>query len=1142
MCAERQRVSVKPSYLILLLLLALVGPASVSADITYTLIDPGSWPADIRSQIEFSIAEAVGLYNQHGSFNKQLYIRYSTWPGVTAEANFNGDLTFGSLRGTRVALHEMAHTLGCGTIGEWGGLMVNGRWAGAHATNMVRLFDGGGAWLYGDKWHFWPYGLNYDNEDGTLNRIRHIRIVASLIGDMGFLSFISEPISQTVQAGATGVFSVNAVNPHGYAWYKQGNPNPLTNGGNISGAASPMLQIVNVQAADEGLYYCVASRSGTAPQASRRARLVVGRLVSHLKFAGNTYDSVGPNYGTVTGAPVYTTGKIGQAIDLNGTSDYVTLPAGAADTDDMTVAAWVHWDGGNHWQRIFDFGNNTSQYATLTPRSGNNTLRFILRNGGGEQMVETAQLATGQWVHVAVTLSGETAIIYVNGAAAAQAGGITINPGDFSPRINYVGKSQFAADALFNGCIDEFRIYSYALNSTDIGTLYAGLPISPSPTATAAGVRTQSQLTWAGGAGGETAWQVYLGTSQAAILTATPASAEYLGVRTQEQLATPMLSANRAYYWRIDPILPDGSVLKGRIWSFTTGNATAWLGPKFSAFIIPKPDAAENAVYDQSLAEDAVTAGASSFQKIAGPGWLAIASDGRITGTPDEGSAGQTFCTVRITDASGRADEAAVSIRVQDTCSGTKGVDDLTRFAEDWLYAGPAFSPADLDQNQAVDMADWSLFAADWNYPADPGLAAAWTMDDAFGETIREKTGRYPAAAKNMNTLWRPVETIVGRTSPCLTFDGIDDYAEAENYKGITGSASRTCIAWVKTTHISGEILTWGDAVPGGKWIIRVNETGSLRAEVQGGYLYGTTPVNDGKWHHIAVVLENDGAPNIANARLYVDGRREPIAEAVERAVNTAAAQDVRIGAFNVGPRYFRGMIDEVRIYDYAFSDAEIAALTQYGLTAYWPFDDGRGSIAAEAVFGFDGVLVNMDDSNWTAGRHMNALCFNGTDEYVAVPGYKGISGIASRTCTAWVKSAGAAGNDQVIVSWGSSVAGGRWMFRLQAAGEPAVAVGGGYAAGALPVTDNQWHHVAAVLDSDGTPSVDEILFYVDGVLQTTLPVNAHPINTGNTESVYIGKLNSTTFPSYFNGLLDDVNIYNRALSGIEIGAMATEQ
>ncbi|WP_082614769.1 OmpL47-type beta-barrel domain-containing protein [Paenibacillus sp. Soil787] len=195
--------------------------------------------------------------------------------------------------------------------------------------------------------------------------------------------------------------------------------------------------------------------------------------LSLYSFEGNANNSFGSSPGTVNGTPVYSAGKVGQAISLNGTNSYVQLPQAhpLSTYDAITVSAWVYWNGSSQWQRIFDFGNNTNQYMFLSPKSGSNTLRFAIKNGGSEQIVETSQLAAGQWAHVAVTLGGGTAKLYVNGELKATKSGFTIKPSDIKPNLNYIGKSQFS-DPLFNGMIDEFRVDNSVLSADDIKAVY----------------------------------------------------------------------------------------------------------------------------------------------------------------------------------------------------------------------------------------------------------------------------------------------------------------------------------------------------------------------------------------------------------------------------------------------------------------------------------------------------------------------------------------------------------------------------------------------------------------------------------------------------------------------------------------------
>ncbi|QYR22776.1 carbohydrate-binding protein [Paenibacillus sp. sptzw28] len=196
--------------------------------------------------------------------------------------------------------------------------------------------------------------------------------------------------------------------------------------------------------------------------------LLAGNPLSLYSFEGNADNAFGSANGTVSGTSSYKDGIVGKAIELNGTNSYVTLPSThpLSGYDQITLSTWVYWKGGNAWQRIFDFGNGTNQYMFLTPRSGSNTLRFAIKNGGGEQIVQTSQLAANTWVHVAVTLGNGTEKLYVNGVEQASTN-VTIKPSDFKPKQNYLGKSQYA-DPLFGGMLDEFRIYDHVLSADEI--------------------------------------------------------------------------------------------------------------------------------------------------------------------------------------------------------------------------------------------------------------------------------------------------------------------------------------------------------------------------------------------------------------------------------------------------------------------------------------------------------------------------------------------------------------------------------------------------------------------------------------------------------------------------------------------------
>jgi hypothetical protein len=147
---------------------------------------------------------------------------------------------------------------------------------------------------------------------------------------------------------------------------------------------------------------------------------------------------------------------------------YLQLPYEVASHDELTFCAWVKCLSlSSSWQRIFDFGNGTSQYMFLPPNAGS-TMRFAIKNGGQEQTLDCPKLPVVKWKHVAVAIGKEKTTIYIDGEEAASTTDITIRPSDIRPAMNFLGRSQFDSDPAFTGTIQDVRIYNYALTAEEV--------------------------------------------------------------------------------------------------------------------------------------------------------------------------------------------------------------------------------------------------------------------------------------------------------------------------------------------------------------------------------------------------------------------------------------------------------------------------------------------------------------------------------------------------------------------------------------------------------------------------------------------------------------------------------------------------
>jgi hypothetical protein len=203
-------------------------------------------------------------------------------------------------------------------------------------------------------------------------------------------------------------------------------------------------------------------------------------------------------------------------------------------------------------------------------------------------------------------------------------------------------------------------------------------------------------------------------------------------------------------------------------------------------------------------------------------------------------------------------------------------------------------------------------------------------------------------------------------------------------------------------------------------------------------------------------------------------------------------------------------------------------AHAQSGLVAAWGFDEGAGTTVADASG--NNNTGTLSDATWTSqGRFGNALSFNGTSALVLVNNSASLQLTTGMTLEAWVYPT------TTLVYWKALIQKEADAYLLTASSNQHRPAAGGTLNGdccpvvyaAAPLAVNTWTHVAATYDGS------QLRMYTNGVLVSSAPasgsfqVNTNPLRIGG----------NTYASEFFPGRLDEVRIYNRALSQAEIQA-----
>ena len=221
----------------------------------------------------------------------------------------------------------------------------------------------------------------------------------------------------------------------------------------------------------------------------------------------------------------------------------------------------------------------------------------------------------------------------------------------------------------------------------------------------------------------------------------------------------------------------------------------------------------------------------------------------------------------------------------------------------------------------------WSPVARVKTTAAPPPVI--WSMDEGAGKTIKDGAGRHEGVIHG-TAAWG--EGVAGKA---LHLDG-KSYVQLDHADDLRSSGNFTWAAWIRTTH-GGTVLARSGAdrqwQQGGK--VLFVENGRLRFDVGWvGAAGAETPVADGKWHHVAVVVSALAADD--NIRCYVDGRLSGRGR-----LNTAQYNDerlpVRIGFCNenfpLGQSGFVGDLDDLRWYGYALGPDAVSWIYRHLLS-----------------------------------------------------------------------------------------------------------------------------------------------------------------------------------------------------------------
>ena len=697
---------------------------------------------------------------------------------------------------------------------------------------------------------------------------------------------------------------------------------------------------------------------------------------SILDSSGSDYHA-DPN-GTMTAGDLVT-GQMGNALDFDsGTSDYLDIDSFTENfTTGLTISAWVDHDAMNNWSRVMDFGNSSANNNILLANSGATTnVGFEVYTGGSSGgSIITAGWNTSAWQKVDATIAvGNSAAVYMDGSSIGTG---TINlPSTVTRTLNYIGRSNWGADAYLDARVDELRIATLARSAEWIETEYHNqsdntgfwtvatvesnnpptevLSFIPPDNGFATSLDQNFVINFNAPVDIQTGNIEIRHASNGGLFdTIDVATAGLTGNGTSiiGFTASSTLSIGTGYYVQIDATAFSNyvGISNATTWNFTTAH---WLeGFNYRIPITNNGNDIQSNLTDFPLYLDLnLLDGTNFFDQVHSSG-----SDIRITDSTGNGEL--AFELVEL-DTSSNGGE--IHFKASSLTSGT-----ASTF---YIYYG---------NGDATAYDNGDSFGSDnvWtnNYEA------VYHMDDnpdsfnAIDSTSNDRFGTYAGPMNSGNV-------VTGQLGSAIDFDGSADFIDT-NYTFVTGSNQRTVSTWFNAdafdTGFDDAIYMQYSTTAGARFLIALEDSAVSIGFDSHRVITPKATLSTGTWYYINTVVPS-GATTTSQVLVYIDGTNQALTDEAgsSQTLNTDVV-DAFFGARNGTTEFSDTRLDEMRISSVARSAGWILTeyhnqsdnpgfwsigtteenVTSISVVSFIPPDNGTAaSVTADLQVKFDGV------------------------------------------------------------------------------------------------------------------------------------------------------------------------------------------